>query len=242
VNRLVVLLDRHCREVDDRVMRTTTRHARWTVALVGLLVSTVACTTTFHGAVVQPNPLVTPNETLRDSEPVRIVTGDMELSVPREAEQPVSVMHHGHYPLVNEASFTLVSRDRLRFHVQLEHKWQEWADLTSWEVYLVDDQGHRYLPEGVEHPTTKHLVSMWDYEQRSVQRNQFGDIVAINEDGWRRRQPLGSLSVFRGKADFVFYQRDLFTPTVRKLTLVVRRTGQAFEFTWKFADRIADAD
>jgi hypothetical protein len=52
-------------------------------------------------------------------------------------------------------------------------------------------------------------------------------------------QSLGSLSVFRGKADFVFYKRDLFRPDMRKLTLVARRSDQAFKFTWKFADRIA---
>ena len=142
----------------------------------------------------------------------------------------------------------MVSRDRLRFHVQLEHKWIEWADLSSWEVYLVDDRGQRYLPEGIEHAKTKHMVSMWDYEIRSTQRNYFGDIVAINEDGWKRRTTLGSLSVFRGTADFVFYQRDLFTPEMQGMTLVVRsggsaqrfeisRPGQAFEFEWNFRDR-----
>jgi len=202
-------------------------------------VGLVGCSRTFSAEVVQPNPLVKPTETLRDSEPIRIITGDMELNVPREAEQQVSLLHNNRYPLVNEASFTVVSCDRLRFHVQLEHKWQEWADLSSWEVFMVDDQGTLYRPETIEHPKTKHIVSMWDHEQRSVRRNLYGDIVAINEDGWRRRQPLGSLSVFRGNADFVFYQRDLFTPDVRKMTLVVRRAGQAFEFTWNFADRLA---
>lgn len=208
------------------------------VAGVGL----AGCSRTFSAQVIQPNPLAKPTETLRDSEPVRIVTGDMELNVPRESEQRVAVLHHNRYPLVNEASFTVVSRDRLRFHVQLEHKWQEWADLSSWEVYMVDDHGRTYWPEDIEHPKTKHIVSMWDQEQRSVQRNMYGDIVAINEDGWRRRQPLGSLSVFRGNADFVFYQRDLFTPDVRSVRLVVRRTGQAFEFTWNFEDKVASGD
>lgn len=219
------------------------RHPIGTLVLVvGIAAAAVGCTRTFQGEVVQPNPLDRPNETLRDSETVRIVTGDMELNVPREAEQRVSVLRNRRYPLVNQASFTVVSRDRLRFHVQLEHKWQEWADLQSWEVYMVDDKGRRYLPEGIEHARTKHIVSMWDYEIRSARRNMYGDIVAINEDGWRRRQPLGSLSVFRGTADFVFYQRDLFTPDVKRMTLVVRRTGQAFEFTWNFQDRVAYDD
>jgi hypothetical protein len=188
---------------------------------------------------VQPNPLAQPTETLRDSEEVKIITGDMELNVPRQPERShqVAPMRHNKYPLKNTASFTLVSRDRLRFHVQLEHKWQEWADLTTWEVYMIDDEGRRYLPESVEHARTKHMVSMWDREVRTVQRNMYGDIVKINQDGHKRRQTLGSLSVFRGNADFVFYQRDVFTPDMRRLTLVVRRPGQAFEFNWAFDDR-----
>jgi hypothetical protein len=208
----------------------------WSIVVGLLLVG--ACTRTFTAEVTQPNPLAQPTETLRDSEEVTIATGDMELNVPRQPEkgQRVAPMRHNKYPLNNTASFTVVSRDRLRFHVQLEHKWQEWADVTTWEVYMVDDEGKRYLPESVEHARTKHLVSMWDREQRSVQRNMYGDIVAINEDGHRRRQTLGSLSVFRGTGDFVFYQRDLFTPDMRKLKLVVRRPGQAFEFRWNFDD------
>jgi hypothetical protein len=45
--------------------------------------------------------------------------------------------------------------------------------------------------------------------------------------------------VYRGKADFVFYQRDLFTQNVRSLKLVVKRPGEAFEFTWRFQDHVA---
>ena len=161
------------------------------VAIAGLALGSLGCSRTFSAEVVQPNPLAKPTETLRDSEIVRIVTGDMELNVPREAESQVSLLRHKRYPLNNEASFTVVSRDRLRFHVQVEHKWIEWADLASWEVYLVDDHGRRYLPEGIEHARTKHMVTMWDYEIRSAQRNYFGDIVAINEDGWKRRTTLG---------------------------------------------------
>lgn len=225
-------------ERDDHVMGQPRTRFGWShAALLIAIALTAACSRTFSAEVVQPNPLAKPTETLRDSEVVRIVTGDMELNLPRDADSRVSLLRHKRYPLINEASFTVVSRDRLRFHVQLEHKWMEWADLGTWEVYLVDDHGNQYLPEGIEHARTKHIVSMWDYEIRSTQRNMYGDIVAINEDGWRRRTALGSLSVFRGNADFVFYQRDLFTPEMRKLTLVVRRSGQAFEFNWSFEDK-----
>jgi hypothetical protein len=207
--------------------------------LAALLVA--GCSRTFHGTAVQPNPVTHPTETLRNSEKIRIITGDMELEEPdRPAPtQRATPVHNHHYPLVNEASFTMVSRDRLRFHVQIDHKWQEWADLTTWEVELQDDQGHHWVPESVEHARTKIITRMWDREQRTAVRNQYGDIVALNDDGWKRRQTLGSLSVFRGNADFVFYQRDIFSSNVRWLKLTVKRSGEAFEFLWRFEDTVA---
>jgi hypothetical protein len=209
-----------------------------------LLVATVAlagCSRTFSATVVQPNPLANQNETLRVSEPITIVRGDMELELPEEAKptQRASLVHNQRYPLLNQASFTMVSRDRLRFHVQIDHKWQEWADLNTWQVYLVDDKDRTWFPESVEHARTRIITKMWDREQRTARRNQYGDIVQINDDGWRSRQTLGSLSVFRGNADFVFYQRDLFSVNVRSLKLVVKRSGEAFEFTWRFQDNVA---
>ena len=207
------------------------------LGVVGML----GCGRTFRAEAVQPNPVATPTETLRHSEKITIITGDMELEAPDAPgdTQRVALIHNHHYPLYNQASFTIVSRDRLRFHVQVDHKWQEWADLHSWDVHLEDDQGRRWDPEAVEHATTKIMTTMWDREQRTAVRNRFGDVVAINDDGWRNRQTLGSLSVFRGKADFVFYQRDLFHANVRKLKLVVKRPGETFEFTWNFADAVA---
>lgn len=201
----------------------------------------VGCGRTFRGNTTQPNPLAMPTETLRQSEKITIVTGDMELQTPEmpEGAQRVAVLRNNRYPLYNQASFTIVSRDRLRFHVQIDHKWQEWADLKTWDVELEDDTGRRWVPESVEHAKTKIMTTMWDREQRTAVRNRFGDIVAIHEDGWRNRQTLGSLSVFRGKADFVFYQRDLFHANVKQLRLKVRRPGEAFEFTWNFQDAFA---
>ncbi len=210
-------------------------------ALIIGLVAMAGCSRTFHGTAIQPNPLAKPNETLRQSEKITIVRGDMELEAPDQPSptQRASVMHNHRYPLLNAASFTIVSRDRLRFHVQIDHKWQEWADLNSWEVTLTDDQGRRWEPESIEHAKTKIMTTMWDREIQTAQRNRFGDIVALNDDGWRNRQSLGSLSVFRGNADFVFYQRDLFSRNVRWIKLLVSRSGEAFEFTWNFQDQIA---
>ena len=98
----------------------------------------------------------------------------------------VATARHQRYPLRNVATFALISRDRIRFHVQLEHKWPSWADVRTWDVYLVDDDGHRYVPTGVERARVGHSTSMWDREVRTAQRNLYGDITAFNEDGFAR--------------------------------------------------------
>ena len=220
-------------------------------ALVLGVLTAAGCSRTFKGEAVQPNPLLRPTETLRSSEKITIVRGDMELDAPDPAAstQRASVLHNHKYPLFNQASFTIVSRDRLRFHVQIDHKWQEWADLSSWTVSLEDDRGRKWVPEAMEHARTKIMTTMWDREQRRQicaggPRNVNGagncnNTVGFSQDGSARRQTLGSLSVFRGKADFVFYQRDLFHADVRKLRLVVGRPGEAFEFVWRFQDHVA---
>ena len=210
-----------------------------TLAVVTILA--VGCSRTFRGTTTQPNPLARPTETLRHSEKITIVTGDMELETPEQPEggQRVALVKNNRYPLYNQASFTIVSRDRLRFHVQVDHKWQEWADLKTWSVELTDDAGRRWRPESVEHPTTKMMTTMWDREQRTPVRNRYGDVVGVHEDGFRNRQTLGSLSVYRGRADFVFHEKDLFHANVKKLRLVVKRPGESFVFTWNFQDTVA---
>jgi hypothetical protein len=227
--------------------------------LVVAVLAVAGCSRTFHGTAIEPNPIAHPTETLRESETIKIVTGDMELNAPvsngcsssnpdpATADCSATTYHNAHYPLFNTARFTVVSRDRLRFHVQIDHKWEEWADPKTWEVYLTDDTGRVWAPESVDHDRVRLLTQMWDEEQRtaicsSQGRDGKGDCittVGFRNDGWKRRQPLGSLSVYRGTADFVFYQRDLFTSNVHWMKLVVKRSGQAFEFLWRFEDTVA---
>lgn len=214
-----------------------------------LILALAGCTRTFSKETVQPNPLVSATETLRESEKITIVRGDMDLEAPAPAAGTgtASPIRNQRYPLLNQASFTLVSRDRLRFHVTIDHKWEEYADLNSWEVTLVDDRGRSWMPEAVEHVRKDLITTMWDREQRTQMCDRAGrdatgncfNTIGYQDDGWRRRQTLGSLSVFRGRGDFVFYQRDLFTSSVRWLKLTVKRSGEAFEFTWRFQDNVA---
>jgi hypothetical protein len=220
-----------------------------TAVFVLVTVGSSGCTRTFRAEAVQPNPMANSTETLRTSEKITIVTGDMELEAPDAPrdDKEASITSTHRYPLLNQASFTIVSRDRLRFHVQIDHKWEDWADLKTWDVRLEDDEGHVWNPESVEHAHTRLITTMWDREQRTAICSAAGHdasgacitTIGVQEDGWKHRQSLGSLSVFRGNADFVFYQRDMMHADVHKLRLVVKRVGQAFEFVWKFRDSVA---
>ena len=53
--------------------------------LLVMVVALAGCSRTFSGTAVQPNPLVNQHETLRDSEKITIVRGDMELEMPDDA-------------------------------------------------------------------------------------------------------------------------------------------------------------
>ena len=211
--------------------------------LVVALAASAGCTRVFRGKATQPNPLSKPNETLRQSEQIVIITGDMELEMPSQIRAGGGqVQVNKKYPLQNTASFTVVSRDRLRFHVQIEHKWEEWADLGSWSAFIENSEGKRFVPETIENRAPHHVVHMWDFEKRSVHRSygRRGDIVFIRDDGWKDRQHLGNISVFRGRGDYVFHARDIFTPNIKWIKLVVKRNGVVFTFMWKFVDPDAD--
>ncbi|HTM23332.1 MAG TPA: hypothetical protein VL172_22575 [Kofleriaceae bacterium] len=214
------------------------------MVVVVALGTAAGCHRTFKGSAVQPNPLRQPLETLRVSEPITIVTRDMELVRPRPAGagSMAALIHNEPYNLENRASFTVVSRDRLRFHVQLEHKWKDYADVGGWQAWIMDSRGRRYLPEEIEARKPDLVVFMWDVEVRSVSRNAFGDITSVADDGYKNRQPLGSMSLFRGRGDYVFHGRDIFTPDLRWITLIVERPGMAFTFTWKFDDSAGTSD
>lgn len=202
-----------------------------------LLAANGGCHKTLSARVVQPNPLCQPLETLRQSETADIVTGDHELRAPEVGEARTgSLMGSQAIRLHNKAAFKVVSRDRLRFRLQVEHKWREWADISGWRAYLIDDRGRRYEPEHAETGRNEHVVSMWDYETRSAVRDRYGDITHVNQDGHKDRKALGSVSYFRGNSSLAFYARDLFTSELESLTLVLERPGMSLRWTWRFTE------
>jgi|SwirhirootsSR2_FD_contig_31_10869058_length_732_multi_3_in_0_out_0_1 hypothetical protein len=200
-----------------------TRSNRGLVPLLGLLVASGCSTTRLGAATTQPNPLVAfPNQATHRSQKLYIDVRDMELP--------------STFKLRQSAYFNVVSRERLRFRVMLVHKWKEVADVTTWKVKLVDDKGRVFYPETQERAYDDFVTKMWDWEQRSAIRNQFGDIVEVNDDGYKRRVPLASVDVYQGAGDYVFHAKGLFHRNVKQLTLSMERSGVELRFTWNLVD------
>ncbi len=210
--------------------------------LLGVVAGGAGCTTTLHATTTQPNPLAAnPNDATHRSEKLFIDVRDMEL--PRT------------FRLRQSAYFAVVSRERLRFHVMLVHKWKEVADPTTWSARLEDDRGRTYYPESREFSYDDHITRMWDYEKRTAVTNAFGDVVRalgegeINYDvngnphvNHNERVPLDSIDVFQGAGDLVFHSKDIFNRGVRRLTLTLDRAGVEYKFTWNLVDLGGDED
>jgi hypothetical protein len=211
----------------------------------GLLVMTLAaagCTTTLKVSTTQPNPLVAfPDQTTHRSEKLFIDLEDMDL--PRlhpVPHTPDGIQQTGQFRLRQSAYFAIVSRDRLRFHVTIVHKWKEVADPTSWNVRLEDDQGHVYYPEAKEVRYNDLVTQMWDREQRTALYDTFGNVESVRSDGWKRRLNLESVDVFQGSGDFSFHAKDLFQRQTHRITLRMEKMGVVYEFTWNLVDHAGD--
>jgi hypothetical protein len=201
------------------------------LALLGLL----GCAKTMQASTTQPNPLTNPREISMESAQLQIKFRDME--APKYCvQQETGIESCDQMWLKQKASFQIVSRDRLRFKVALEHKWEELTDVRTWNVKLIDDQGRIYLPERTDQWSNRHKTKVWDYERQTAFRNQFGDITALRQDGWKDRTTLASVDFFRGLGDYSFYKRDIFNRGVKRLTLVMSRDDLEYKFTWNFTD------
>jgi hypothetical protein len=205
--------------------------------LLVLFLGSLGCARPLQAVAVQPNPLLlTPVAEKRpESAKLFIYVGHQDMDV-------VSKMI-----MANSARFVVVSKDRLRFHVTVEHKWEEWADLGSWEVWLEDDKGLRHVPDSRDQSKNKNKSDFFDYERRDAQLNQFGDVIRVapgpgiafnpeHQDDVSERVTMPSIDRYQGVGDYSFSAKGIFGPQVRKITLVMKRDGTEYRYVWQFQD------
>lgn len=174
--------------------------ARWIATVLFLLLVSSGCHKVWRANVTQPALRLTLEPEQRTSLPLRIVRGS-SFALNTATQQKVY--------------FVFVSKDRLRFHVDLIHSWDSFADPANWRVWVEDDRGRQFHPEGVN---------------RSV-------APLIAEIGGRRI----ATSVYRGIGGYTFYSRDLYRKDLRSLTLFIKRPGWEYRYSWSFSSEQACA-
>jgi len=195
------------------------RAALWALLAVGCGVQTR------EARALQPNPLLATRspDDLTVSEKLFIYQRDQNL--PRD------------YQFRNWAQFAVVSRDRLRFHVGIVRVEESDADTQDWEVWLEDEHGRKLMPEGREVPRINRVVLGWKlYPYRPG-------------DPWCRKPPClqrvepgnahpGEIvhDVYEGQADYMFHDPTLLARDRERLSLVLRRGGVEYRYSWTFGD------
>jgi hypothetical protein len=168
--------------------------ARW-IALIAVFGVLSGCHKVWRAEVVQPPLRLTTDLGQRTSMPVALARRGVGALGTR-------TLHHVY--------FVFISRDRLRFHISLIHRWDRFADPSRWRVWIEDDLGRRFNPEGVNLRSVSPLI--------------------ISHGGRRV-----ATSIYRGVGDYTFYSRDLYSEKMHRLTLVLQRPGWEYRYTWNFA-------
>lgn len=153
----------------------------------------LGCARRWTAQTMQPPLVLAANVEARTSMPLAIVLRDME---------------SGRYRITNTAYYVVVSRDRLRFHITLHHKWDEIADLKNWSAYVEDAKGKRHYPEELSGRV------------RVVTTYKRNDVTYLMHT-----------PMYRGTADLTVYDRDLFAAGDR-VTLVLSRPGYEYRYRW----------
>jgi hypothetical protein len=157
------------------------------------------CRSTFTSQIAQPELVLGATEEARTSLPLEIVTRDMEC--PRGVK------------MANKAYFVAVSRDRIKFHVELQHKWDTMCDLRDWTVEVEDGWGRRHRPE---------------IDQRRVR--------VVNQSPANTHYVGWNGHYYTGKADLSIYRRDLIRAATNRVTLILKRPGYEYRYVWRFSD------
>ena len=182
----------------------------------------VGCVHALEARALEPHPLVGPR-------PV-----DAAAEAPRSAPLYIYVrdvlleeLYPRAFQLRHSAQLVAVSRDRVRFHVRLVQLWEEMANTRGWQVWLEDEGGRKLAPAAREVPRVDRLAIEWVREQAPP---------GTPKERLRTFKLIPQLDAYQGKADYVFYERDLLGPRRRQLTLIFRKGDVELRWLWRFGD------
>lgn len=191
------------------------------VATLLATLATPGCGRTWRSQTAQPQLSMDRGQLARTSRVAEIAVRDIDLG-------------NATY-LVNSAFFVAVTKDRLRFHVRLVHKWRDYVEPDDWSFWLEDDAGNRYEPETVERGRVWRAANVdiaWnDSRHRYVYRVGGLDrgIYRVPLLASHRLEP-----IWLADTDLSFYKRDIVATDRGRLTLVMKRRAKVFRYEWRF--------
>jgi len=177
----------------------------------------IGCSHTFRAEAIQMNPAyyTSNKEMLNVSRNLCIVRGGLDL---------------GRFQTVNYAKFVMISRDRIRFHVDFSHTWKDLAKPCNWKSEVFVDNV-KYDVQ-CDSSRVKMFTKTWDEQRRVVQKDQWGDIISV-EQFERSPTQLSSLTIFIGKARLDLYQNDILTKSTKEIKLVMKNGNSILVYKWK---------
>ena len=185
--------------------------------LLAVLVAVLAltgCAGELEVAALQPHPLRMPREPGTPPRGERLSIFTRESTLPRWVQ------------LRHDASFVIVTRDRVRVHLAVCEPWEELADPRVWTISLIGEDGRPIAAPVREAARLDRVALEWE-----------------REPGWRpgstgqkNRKLIPAIDVWQGRADWVFYGKDLIGLDRRAVTLVAERAGRTLRFAWTFGD------
>jgi hypothetical protein len=134
------------------------------------------------------------------------------------------------YQLRSSAQFSVVNRDRLRFHVTIARWFEDEADTANWKAWLLDETGHRYEVTNRETPRVNRISVGW------------APYPPDPRDSWCREPPCKSritppFNVYEGVVDLMFLSPNIISKDRRSLTLVLTSdTGLEYRYAWTFGE------
>ena len=134
------------------------------------------------------------------------------------------------YQLRNWAQFTVVSPDRVRFHVGVVKMEEEEAETSRWKVWLEDDAGHRWQPVEREMPRVTRVQISWGLFPYDP-----------NNTSWCKQPPclsriMPGYTAYVGQAEYMFKDPSILAPDRKQVSLVVQHGSVAYKYTWTFGE------
>ena len=138
------------------------------------------------------------------------------------------------------AYFQAPNPNQIIFLVELQNRWNELTHAESYEVTLIDDQGHKFLPADIKHTPPRVVWAGMTLGRTDVVHMTVIDAAApggayqFSHGEGTTGDPTDNSTMRAARSLIEFRGPNIVTPTTRKLTLRMYNRNRSLEFVWDF--------